>query len=394
MKRSGLPIIAWILLGLLGISAFVISLGQQDSDTSPEASSYSPSGLSAFRQILIQAGYQVIVTQAARPKLQTGDVAIAFERHSKDFLGDDETASSKSPEANFQDYFWSNISSGNKGILFQVDKDFMTASKSAFENPPLLPKDLSRGDVYRVSRSFAIDEEMPEPTNAAPMGSLTLWKDGKIPFARVYKQEKGSVLVVRDGIGITNRFIDKQDNARAFASLVSLFAPPHARIVLMEASFGNVQHLSLMEAIGPWANAAWQQLIFLGIVVLYTLGQRFGLGEEKRYAQRGSRELVDALGDTLRRAGASQAALVSASTLADYEIRLVLKLPRDASRAERDRHLPSSLQNALARLDTAKQMDYVPQDQALYLIQRTQAELDEFLGARRSSLRHLAKLKR
>jgi len=390
VKRTGLPLIAWILTGLLGLSAALLSMGQQDSETNPDSSSYSPSGLSAFRQVLMDAGYQVVINRQERPKLQPNDVAIAFERKTKPKDQSIALTEVKSEEKMFQSYFQNLIEVGHKGILFKIDKDYYTASKQATAGPPAVVKDAIKGTEYHVSQSSDLDQLNYNSDD----GNLTLLTTPTSAFARIQQKKNGQLIVVRDGIGVTNRFIDKADNARCFVSLVAAMAPPRSRIVLLEASFGNVRKPSLMEAIGPWANAAWQQLLFLGLVIAYTLSRRFGIGEETRPVQRGSRELVDALGDTLGRARANQATLAALAKTADNDIRLALKLPRDATRAERDRHLPATLQSALAHLDAAATMERIPEDQALILVKRAQTELREFLGPTKRAPSRLAKMKR
>lgn len=391
LKRSGLPSIAWVLVGLLGVAALLLTLGQQDTETNPEVSSFSPSGISAFSELLKQNGVSVVVDQQPKPRLMPNDILVAFARKSPDEIS---LAANQNPEAEFRNYFWKQIQDGHSGILLNVDKDFSGGSKKVVEREPLLVNDSATGESFKVSTSLADQAEIDDPDELESMVDVTLWTNSNLAFLKAYRFKQGTALVVKDGIGITNRFIDKNDNARAFTSLISILHKPGSRVVFAEASFGNVHERGLLETIGPWANAAWQQLLFLGVVVVFTLGRRFGLPEETRTVQRGSRELLDAVGDTFHRAKSTQIALETAWLRADIELRLVLKLPKDASRDERDRLLPDTLQNALRRLEAAKQMDRVASDQALILIQKAQLEMDAFLGTRRSNSRRLAKLKK
>jgi len=390
MKRTGLPPIAWGLAGLLIIAGFLISLGQQDTDSNPEASSYSPSGISAFRELLKLHGVNVVVDQQPRPKLGPNDVAIAFKRQSDE---NQKALGGPSQEAEFQTYFWKFISEGGTGIVIPIQKDFFATSRLVADAAPTSVKDATTGESFKISSSVPSNQDFEEPEDSESSSSITLWYDGKSAFLRAYRLDKGVALVAKDGIGITNRFINHNDNAKAFAAMISILAKPGKRVVFTEASFGNVHEHGLLETIGPWANAAWQQLIFLGVVVIFTLGKRFGLSEEPKPAQRGSRELLDALADTYRRARSTQSALTTAWDRADADLRLMLKLPKDATRSERDRLIPANLQNALARMEAAKQMPNVSQDQALDLIKRSQNEMDAFLGPHRTNIRRLAKLK-
>ena len=148
MKQSGLPNIVWVLLGLLCISAFLISLGQQDTDTSPEAESYSPSGISAFVELLRQRGVPVSIDQQPRPRLKPNDIAVAFDVTTKDNLG----ITDKDPEqSRFSTYFWKYIEDGGSGILLSVPKDFATASKSAADQKPAEIIDLTTGEKFKLN---------------------------------------------------------------------------------------------------------------------------------------------------------------------------------------------------------------------------------------------------
>ena len=237
--------------------------------------------------------------------------------------------------------------------------------------------------------TFAIMDEDSEDTTV-----MSLWHQGELPFLNAYRSGKGTAFVVRDGIGATNRFIDKQQNAELFGRLFSMVAGSGKRFVFTEANFGHVSQRGLLESIGPWANAAWQQLLLLGIVIAFTLGKRFGLPEETRTAQRGSRELLDAVADTYQRAGSTRNALLNAYRDADADLRFFLKLSVDAPRVERDRRLPESLQKALARLEVGSEMAGVSQEQGLALIRDAQKEMDAFFGPNRLRGRRLAKLER
>jgi len=390
MNKSGMPIIAWALAGLLAIAAGLITLGQQDNQANPEVQSFGPSGVSAFAELLRKTGVEVAVNQQSKPKLGKNDIAVAFTitSPSDNVFG----AMGERKEDRFDSYFWEYIKSGGSGIVIPLGKDYLEASRSTQNSPFTVVHDLATGESFKVTTGGQIGASTSEPSDVDAV-QMELWNDGSEPFVRAYRLGKGTALMVRDGIGVTNRFIDKQDNAKAFSSLLAILGKSHKRVVFTEASFGNVHDLGLLETIGPWANAAWQQLIVFGLVVVFTLGRRFGLPEERRMAQRGSRELLDAVADTYKRAGSAQTALATASASADLDLRHVLKLPKDASRSERDRLIPVSLQNALAKLQVASEYPRVSEDHALELIVKAQAELDEFIGPNRAKLRSLAKLR-
>jgi hypothetical protein len=392
MKRTGLPTAAWVLTGLLVIAAGLISLGQQDQTAFPAVKSFGPSGISAFAELLRKSGYRVSTNQESRPRLDRNDIAVAFEivgHPGVDLIPD---ISGEKRVSAFDERFWEFVRDGGTGIVLPLSRDFLVASRNTKQTPPTAVKDLATGETFTVTTG-----DVPRTSSfdipAEDAIQMELWKEGSGSFLRAFRVGKGTALVVRDAIGITNRFVDKNQNAQAFASLFSIVKKRNSRIVFTEASFGSINDPGLLETVGPWANAAWQQLIVLGLVVVFTLGKRFGTPDEVRAVQRGSRELLDAVADTFRRSRSTTAALETALRSADTDLRLVLKLPKDAPRAERDRLIPVTLQNALARLQVASEYPTVSQDHALDLIVRAQTELDAFIGPNRAKIRSLAKLR-
>ena len=391
MRKTGMPVVAWVLVGLLAIAAGLISLGHQDSEASPEVSSFSPSGISAFAELLRKSGLKVDVRSESNPKLSANDVAVAFRMVSSD---DDTAPDDGSAEGRFDKNFWAAIEKGATGIELPMKADYLNASIATKKNPFDAVTDGTTGKTYQITDSGVTDANaFDEADDQDSEVHLELWHDRNGPFLRAYHVGKGTLLVARDGIGITNRFIDKYDNAKAFSRMFSILAKQDKHVVFAEASFGKVHDLGLLETVGAWANAAWQQLVFLGLVIVVTLGKRFGYPDEERSTQRGSRELLDAVADTYRRAHSTQSALATATIAADTDLRLVLKLPKDAPRTDRDRSLPIPLQNALARLQVASEYPAVTPDHALALIMDAQKELEAFIGPNRAKLRSLAKLK-
>ena len=393
MKKAGLPLIAWALAGLLAIAAGLISLGQQDQDAKPEVQSYSPSGVSAFAELLRRNGVDVTINQESKPKLSKGDIAVAF-KVLRDDSGFAAGLGSVDEEQAFDAHFWQHIRSGGTGILLPLKNNYLDASRSTKANPYDVVSDVATGRSYKMTSSgIPVDESFDSQDGDDEAVGMSLWTDSNGPFVKAYRLGAGTALIVRDGIGITNRFIDKNDNAKAFGSLFSMLAKSGKHVVFTEASFGNIHDKGLLETVGAWANAAWQQLLFLGVVVAVTLGKRFGTPDEQRPVQRGSRELLDAVADTYRRANSTQAALMTANSTADADLRRALKLPKDATRSERDRLIPVSLQNALARLQVASEYTNVTQQHALDLVVKAQTELDAFIGPNRAKLLSLAKLR-
>lgn len=374
----GFPIFVWILLGLLAISAGIVSLGQRDVRAFPSAESTSPSGTAAFAEVLRRQGYRVDVDMRPRPALAPGDVAVAFVFRD----------GNPNERTDFLKGVHSAMEAGATVVTLPLSQEFDRNSAKSLKAEPWEVK--PRGSTESLKIFGTSEVRNPEPgerdleddTLGAP--SVGLWDDGSQQFLRASQIGRGRLLSLEDGLFATNRFIDRADDAKAALRLIQLVAPARGRVVFTESAFGNTYSPSLVETIGAWANAGWQQTLFLGLVVVYTLGKRFGIPDESRPPQRGARELLEALADTYLRGRQTKAAMTTTLARADTQIRTALRMARDADRGERDRQIPPELRDALARLQAAIEDERrtLPSD-ALDLVRAVRTRTDEFVGSRR-----------
>jgi hypothetical protein len=389
---KGLPRIAWVGLAILAVAAILLSLGQRETVSFPAADSFAPSGSAALADLLEQQGYKVAIDRSLRPKLAKGDLVLAFEiPKPSGFMSevqkevDAETLTSTSEfEKPPHRELLAHLRSGGRAILLPLASDYLAASRAALAQPiDVAP--ITGGNTLQVSLGTARAATAAATSELEDTHTVTrLWTDsegdGMVLGVRV---GDGTAFLLWNGIVGTNRFIDRADNATLLLNLVSVLAPKGSRIVFTEATFGNIQEKGLLEAIGGWADAAWQQILLLGLVIVYTLGKRLGLPEETKGKQRGSRELVDAIAGTMNRAHATGPAMRATLDRADTELRMALKLPRETERARRDELLPMDLTRALADLEAASQDADTSSAEAARRVQRLDRELDAFLGTRR-----------
>ncbi|HVT14487.1 MAG TPA: DUF4350 domain-containing protein [Fimbriimonadaceae bacterium] len=339
MKRSAV-LVAWSLLGVLAVAAFMITLSRTAGRADPKIDSYRPSGLAAFADLLRANGYEVTSTTSAFPRLGKNDIAVAClaegQARGDDLEINDDTPGALGRLSQF-------IQDGGKAVLLPIDVNFDDMSSrveirkgiSEFLSPPIsvaihtsetdlhtsLPSDL-------VSVGIVHDQYNPQ----ADIASLTRYTDG-------------TVLSFSDGYMATNRFIDRVQNADVLIGSLSTIAPKGSRLVFVESTFDN-ERPGLLEILGPGAIGAWYQSLFLFVVIVFTLGKRFGLPEEVRPAQTGQRELVNAVADTYRRARSTRAACRATYDRADAEVRKSLKLSTDAAASERDVRISPELATA------------------------------------------------
>lgn len=372
MNKSYLTTIAWILLGLLGLSALSITLGSKDNKAYPSVESYAPSGSAAFAELLRRNGYSVTAERKALPNFQANDVVVLFEV-------DSQTNWTSQRDSALGKRLKKFISAGGTAVILPISEDFREASAAASGKAVTVTRspNITRTVETDESSVYRAEPELEEDTYPAP-----LWTTVNQPLAEVVRSGKGIAIEFSNGLLATNRFIDRKDNAEVLLSSIKTVVPPGARFVFAESALMN-RSPGLLETIGAWAEAAWYQILLVVGVVIYTLGKRFGLPDEERAKQRGSRELLDAVADTFKRAKATRAAMQAAYKAANAELREVLKLPRDASDGERNRLLPESLCMALAKLELASRQERIPASDAFELIEGVERELDDFLGDRR-----------
>lgn len=371
-KSKSIITIAFVLLGLLVVSAVSLTLGRNETRTFPSASSYGPSGAKAFSELLRQQGYRVDISMHPTPYLSQGDVLVAFVKPLPD--NPDSDTSEQTEERTARQFLDAYAAKGGHVVELWCTKDFQGSSEEAIGNVSDVRNAVAgqtlKLNLQSATREYAADGDLPLATG--PAGET---------IASLDMRGKGQVLNVSNGISATNRFIARNDNAAELVRLVSAVAPEHAHLVFYEASFGNSSDPGILETLGPWAIAGWWQAIFLFLVIVYSLGKPFGYPDEQRMVQTGARDLVDAVSSVYRRSRATHVAMTALLADADAEIRRKLKLPLEAARSERDRLLPESLSRALLMAEAAKDQR-IPAGDALGIAQRLNKELSSFIGER------------
>ncbi|MFI5386227.1 MAG: DUF4350 domain-containing protein [Fimbriimonadales bacterium] len=340
MKRSVLSL-AWLFLGILAVAAVFMTLGKRESVTNPRLDSYAPSGLSAFGELLRSNGYQVRSTASPIPDLGKDDIAVVCLREDRDSLIGGEASGINRRLSDFAEH-------GGRLVLLPFDSTF----------------DQSNGSIGQVSVRNTVSgaqaqlmmrhPDYSEPTRFLPgeLTSTSIWEGQNEPDGGVItltRDGKGIVLGVSDGFMATNRYIDKVQNADVLMTSIETVAPKGSRLVIVEGLFAESEP-SLIELLGPGAAGVWYQALFLFVVVVFTLGKRFGLPQEVRPIQTGQRELVDAIADTYRRARSTRVACRAAYDGVDREVRKAVKLSSDAPASERDSRIPEPLASEFRRV--------------------------------------------
>lgn len=362
MRRPGVPAFVWVLGGLLALGWLLLTLGSVEVDTFPSAESTGPSGLSGFAELLRRQGYRVRIEHSATPRLAHDEVAIL----------------ALLPDVDLGDWAWKHLEAGGRVLLLPLSERFDDASRDALQ-ASIWTND--EGDSLTTSR---MQEQDHLAWAASPLtdtdGWIVWYDEEEETAAALYRFDEGVSGEISDGIVATNRFLDQRDNAALLINFVHWIAPAGSKVVFVEESFGNGRTQGLLALVGPWAEAAGWQTLLLFVVIVFTLGKRFGLPDSSRTRQSGARELVDAIGQIYDRAGAASLALDAAATDADRRIRGALKMPRDAPPEARDRAIPPTLADALGAVERGSKL-LAPPRLALQLTKTLDRELEAFLGA-------------
>ena len=366
--------IGWALIGLLLLSIFSLNSATATDKVTGDPYSYDRGGAAGFMELLQSAGYHVQVDSSLHPALNKGDVAVAFQSTEKPVLpadgqGQEQEMDKSAAVAQDRLKEWRNAG----GTIFWMPVgpkvvDLQTKRITSFPGANTFPTEAAYGLIQS-------EENFPNSKDRVKIGSF----DNTLAVANLLRYGNGLALVPVSGELGLNYAIGKSENARILLRLMSMVVKPGGRVVFTTATMEGGKPPSFFEAIGPWALAAWKQLLLLLIVIAITLGSRFGLPDEQRIHEQGSRELLDALGGIYERARAVDTALAASVKRAEARIARRLKLSANADLDAYREQMPPSLWGELNR---AKTMIGMKADAAFVVsaVAKLDRETDEFVG--------------
>lgn len=150
--------------------------------------------------------------------------------------------------------------------------------------------------LVKVEKMALIDNQ-----SSVKQGIYASTNENSPPVTSIRRQSKGYIWSIHNGLPVSNRFLDKSDNAMFVMDHIKRMKTPGSRIVFAEGGIGNVTQETILSLIGPWARAAGWQVALLFGVIIFSLGVPFGVVRGKNINQRGSRDVVHAVGQLLRR---------------------------------------------------------------------------------------------
>lgn len=366
-----------VLAGLLVIGMIMLTIGQPERETNPSAENYGPSGLAALADLLRQSGYEVRLDRRERPRIRKDELAIAMDVEKEagaEFL-------QEPPQ--FEGILASFVSEGGTLLTGTAPKNFNTASKSTSPVKASLVDESGRaredGPHAQVSAgTWTVANLNPDPMESEV---ATVWLGGNQKLVQAYAYDAGLAYALGSSLFLSNRFLDKAENAKFALSLVSALAP-EKKVVFVEAAAGNIVEPTLLEELGVWVKYGWVQFVFLAILIGYAAGKRFGLPILDVTRQRGQRDMVEAVGFLYHRSRADATALGAILRNADRDLRKSLKLSFDAPQTQRDDQLPDTLLAALDHAARVASIEVSPESQVLAAARRVEREVEAFIGSR------------
>ncbi|MCE9557474.1 MAG: hypothetical protein K8R88_00840 [Armatimonadetes bacterium] len=339
MKR-GLP--KWVFYALIGL-LFLVGmrvLSNGSPSYYPSITSQEPSGTHLYAQLLKDQGYQIEAYTGLHPEARKADLVICYF-----------PTTGEMPKGSKFD----NLGKANLLVIDYPQADFATLVKGA--KTTNLTSDWNLQDQPKVTLQGPVPESVlkyrTEESDVDPVPvdeSFAVWSEPNTYFMLALEKAGRSKVRISDGIGSTNKFISTADNATFYVNAVKSVVKPKGRILFWERPLGNASEPTLLEELSPALATAWSQCLLIFIVVAYTLGKRFGLPERTDVSQQGSRAMLDAFGELLRRSKRGEVALELIERNANQRIRRKLNLASEATDADRDDLLTPEQREAMMSL--------------------------------------------
>ena len=383
----------WILAGVLVMAAILFALAAPSKAIAPLSGSFEPGGGAAFAELLRQSGYDVSVARTVPFGANQNKTVVAFLDESLKLNPtgaiqqrldyDPEVSSPVAPALTFLRRHL--LAGGRSVILTYFDRD-----SSLEGNPNSGTGPATHGTGNEVTVKDAAGRSYNLVTSGAsgslePLakfdGTYTPWKADEGLFGNLESFGPGVAAVIPHAdLGI-NLNVDRGDNARFLLDVLSVVNPSKQPIILLDPAVTGGGAPGVLDVLGSWSKGVLMQAYVFAIVVIFTLGKRFGLAETFRMRQGGTRDLVDGIADVYYRSKAGKAALIQITDAEDRRVRRFLKLPADASRRKRNDQLPDSVVRAFGQAEGAQLHEVRPTD-ALFYVRSLEGETGRLIGRR------------
>lgn len=344
MNKVKYMILAMVLL--IGAVSVVLVFGRPSPLAKPSITNFKPSGYSIAAELLRRQGYTVTQELDPYKQLDPKALIVLVTIESESFISPIAEAEMDANVSAALGSLQSFEKKGGRWLELFMDEDFQQASRKETE-PTKIRFVGKQGQEFQVS---GVHE------TTAPLETVyPIAVDGSNAVIGGYNVKDAFLgIMAVNGIAFTNRYIDEYDNANLFVQLVKLSAQDRQHIIFFEPSWGNASPPSVLEVIGPWSIAMFWQLLLLLLVIAWTLAPRFGLIQSDPVKQRGTKDILEAMGLFLRRGKKHDQALEILLEDAHERIRRMTRSPVGTSETELHKLASPGLQKAIYAIRSSK----------------------------------------
>lgn len=343
----------WLSIAL-SFTTLMVILGRTGNEVDPTITSSKPSGLRLLSELLETNGIEVKQNRNQIPQLLDSEVSIALLRvrdGKVDWPG--EELQFQDRKSTIRSNLASQVKKGHRLILVYVNDDFNRSSIALTSPISVQNAMLKNSPIYAVDGNPSTMEELfPLGYEPATRDALSVWQSSTTeqPLVSYEVMGKGLIVHVHDGIGLTNRFLDQHQNAAFYLQLVKSVAGDRSSVTFTEASFGNIADDGLISALGGWARSAvWQGFLLFGVIA-WSFAIGFGLPIVDRRRQSGTRDLMEAMNQLLKRAKNRPMAMQQVFHALESDLKRSVGLPRSANQEALQQRVPVQLFDKLQRV--------------------------------------------
>lgn len=306
MKSSKVLIIGYCLAAMTGTMALSVLSNKAADGFVPSVKSLAPSGTHAFERLLRELGVQTVIDTETRPILGKDDLGIVFYwPYPEDYY----LRKSRVYGDLNMDFLKMRLHRGGTLIVANFD----VSLEGEFDPPaPVKVRREGMGSAKLGAKPMQVSADSNMLLGTLEPDALPLWStvpdpggNGKAEMVELIPHGAGIIVNIRDGIGMTNKVIDEQDNAAFYVRLIKSLMKPGGRVVILEAGARPGTNTTFAAAVGPWAETAWRQFEILCILIAITLGTAFGKRIRETVPTAGTRDLLNAFGYLLERSNRS-----------------------------------------------------------------------------------------
>ena len=282
--------LAIVLIVFTTLIALNLSSDALETRSNPLISEKAKGGLFVLAEFLRANGYRVTSDFTPSPQLKPGKLYIEA------FKVETEFNSERNQEAAQKNHKEKATKPGTTKLILVTPSNFADITRGNKFRPTRMTG-LKSTDTFEVSLADIEEFFTPQLVTSDDENLLTRGIAGQeIPVAAV-RVNGGVQCAYLAGTSLLNQQIGANDHAKAILYVVEKLAGKDKEIVFLENKLLGETGAGLIASIGPWATTALYQIVFLVLVVLYSLNKVFGLAIKSAPYQRGTADALFAIGN-------------------------------------------------------------------------------------------------